>query len=70
MSSSILQTILDIAPKVNPANENEFIAYFDKKTNHFNKPVNLPNYLDSLWENLQTELGKSQFLKSQFFDFK
>lgn len=69
MKNTILDTILEIAPKKTD-NENEFISHFNQNSNSFVRPSNLPHYLEKLWIQLGQELGKSPFLKTEFFDFK
>lgn len=67
--NSILQSILEVAPK-NESGKDEFVSHFNHETNNFDRPDKLPNYLDTLWVNIENELGKSKFLGSTFFDFK
>ena len=69
MNNDILGSILEVAPKTTQ-DKNQFISHFDKETNSFPKPEGLPHYLQILWTQLENELGKSQFLKNEFFDFK
>lgn len=45
-NNTFLQSILADAPKKDEDNQDDFISYFNEEHNNFDKPDNLPHYLD------------------------